>query len=89
LAIFLVGNGIISFYQATNVSLLAYYVKPMLHPSSKYLKPISHGVKEDLPSQEGWGHVTTGLTKYFPTDFLLFLAKGIIYSFNTLYLRAF
>ena len=50
----------------------------------------------------GGAIITTGLTKYFPTDFWLFLyiyqlcyisgppnAKGIISSFKTLDLRAF
>ena len=63
--------------------------RPIKNFAAYVLNPISHGVKEDLPSHEGWGYITTGLTKYFPTDFLLFLAKGITYSFNTLYLRAF
>ena len=36
------------------------------------LNPISHGVKEDPPSYGG-AIITTGLTKYFPTDSWLFL----------------
>ena len=38
-----------------------------------FVNPISHGVKEDPPSHGGGTIITTGLNKYFPTDFWLFL----------------